>query len=56
MIVPVLEAAMDFKKLSADVCNFIIEVHKENGKDYPMVLFMTLLLVWAVTLLVNCQI
>ena len=35
MTVPILEAAMDFDKLSADVCDFIIEVHKENGKDYP---------------------
>ena len=35
MIIPILEAAMDFNKLLADVCDFIIEVRKENGKDYP---------------------
>ena len=45
MIILILEAAMDFEKLPADVCDFIIEVHKKNGQDYPLVLFMTLLLV-----------
>ena len=35
MMVPTLEVAMDFNKLSADVCNFIFEVHKENGQDNP---------------------
>ena len=34
MIVPILKAAMDFDKLLADVCA-LVEMHKENGKDYP---------------------
>ena len=32
---PLMDVVDDANKLIVDVCDFITEVKKENGKDYP---------------------
>ena len=34
-IKPLHEIAHDMDVLKDDICNFIVEIHKENGEQYP---------------------
>ena len=38
---PIDQSASDVEELKADMCDFIVEIRKENGEQYPPIVCMT---------------